>query len=43
MDVIESLPGKGRSIKVGLPDEDERIMLVRQMKAAIAGPKVEAR
>ena len=38
IDVIESLPGDGRSIKVGIPDRDERLQLIRQLKAAIAGP-----
>ena len=41
IDAIESLPGEGRSIKVGIPDMNERVMLIKQMQAAIAGPKVE--
>ena len=38
IDAIEALPGEGRSIKVGFPDRDERVMLIDQMKRAIAGP-----
>ncbi len=41
IDVIESLPGEGRTIKIGLPEPDERTMVLKQMKAAIAGPNVE--
>jgi hypothetical protein len=40
IDVIESLPGKGRTVKVGLPDESERAMILKQMKDAIAGPRI---
>jgi hypothetical protein len=42
IDVIESLPSKGRSIKVGLPDSNEREMLLKQMRRAIAGPLVNS-
>lgn len=41
IDVIDALPVSGRTIKVGLPDRDEWTLILRQMKAAIAGPKDE--
>ncbi len=41
IEVIEALPGRGRTIQVGLPDENEKFMLLKQMNAAIAGPKIE--
>jgi hypothetical protein len=40
IDVIEALPGRGRSIQVGLPDENEKTMVLKQMNEAIAGPRV---
>jgi hypothetical protein len=39
IEVIESLPGKGRIIKTGLPDWNERTLIIKQMKEAIVGPK----
>lgn len=42
IDIIESLPGEGRTIKVGLPSRDEWTLILKQMKEAIAGPKADA-
>jgi len=42
IDVIEALPGRGRSIQVGLPDENEKFLVIRQMQEAIAGPKIDS-
>ena len=41
IEVIESLPGAGRTVKVGLPSQEEQTLIIKQMKAAIAGPKIE--
>jgi hypothetical protein len=38
IEMIEDLPGDGRTIKVCLPNYQERNDMVRQMKAAISGP-----
>jgi hypothetical protein len=40
IDVIDSLPCEGRTIKVGIPDRDEITLIIRQMKKALAGPPV---
>lgn len=42
IDIIESLPIQGATVKVGLPSRDESYLIIKQMKEAIAGPKVEA-
>lgn len=38
IDLIEQLPHDGKTIKVWLPDEHEKDLIIAQLKKAISGP-----